>query len=148
MTEKSRSAKTFRVLPDGRYDIGFGQLCTTNPELIQLTVANVVEFYGNHLEYSYLSLSPEDYLRDWCQCANCLNEDTGEIFRKATTKDKYMELPVVADRLWMLLNPVGEALEKQYPDKYIYCFGCISGALRTAPRGTRSGDRPQLAKNK
>ena len=111
----------FEMTDGGRRKSERGQLCTTNPEVVEIVARKVREYFAEHPTASYVSLSPNDYWT-WCRCPNCRKYDTGEVFRKATTRDKFAELRVVSDGLWQFLDAVAERVEPDFPDKKLYCF--------------------------
>jgi len=98
-----------------------GQLCTTRPEVIDLVAAGVRRYFEENPTASYVSLSPSDYLT-WCRCEDCRRLDSGEVFRKAITRETFRELTVVSEGLWHFLNAVAERVESEFPDKKLYCF--------------------------
>ena len=98
-----------------------GQLCTTHPDVIEIVAREVRRYFEENPTASYVSLSPSDYLT-WCRCENCRQFDTGEVFRKAITRDTFRELTVVSDGLWHFLNAIAERVGPDFPDKKLYCF--------------------------
>ena len=98
-----------------------GQLCTTRPEVIELVAAGVRRYFEENPTASYVSLSPSVYLT-WCRCEDCRRLDSGEVFRKAITRDTFKDFTVVSDGLWHFLNAVAERVAPEFPDKKLYCF--------------------------
>ncbi|MBD3184544.1 DUF4838 domain-containing protein [Candidatus Poribacteria bacterium] len=80
------------------------QLCTTNPDVIQLVIESVREFLKNNPHTEIISVSKTDGGRT-CQCENCRGLDEAEGSEMAS--------------LLYLVNKVGEAIEDEYPDLVI-----------------------------
>jgi len=80
------------------------QLCTTNPDVIQLVIASVREFLKKNPHSEIVSVSKTDGGRT-CQCENCRKLDEAEGSEMAS--------------LLYLVNKVGEAIEDEYPDVVI-----------------------------
>jgi len=98
-----------------------GQLCTTRPEVVEFVAAGVRRYFEENPTASYISPSPSDYLT-WCRCEDCRRLDSGEVFRKAITRDTFRDFTVVSDGLWHFLNAVAERVASEFPDKKLYCF--------------------------
>ena len=80
------------------------QLCTTNPDVVQLVIASIRECLKQNPNTEIVSVSKTDGGRT-CQCENCRQLDEREGSEMAS--------------LLYLVNKVGEAIEDEYPDVVI-----------------------------
>jgi hypothetical protein len=67
----------YYALVDGRRRDDNAQLCLTNPDVLRLTIARVLEWIDQHPEASIISVSQNDN-RGWCECENCLRVEQEE----------------------------------------------------------------------
>jgi len=91
-----------------------GQLCTTHPEVIRITIQRVLEYFEKNPQAKTFSLSPNDSGK-FCQCERCraLNRQIGV--------DPFAPGGQFTDRLVYFFNQVAEEVAKRYPDKLL-CF--------------------------
>lgn len=93
-----------------------GQVCTTNPEVIDLFAKAATDFFKAQPGRDMFSLSPNDG-SGFCTCTKCRVLDTGV---RADGK------PLMADRLITFYNAIAEKVAQVYPDKllgaYAYSF--------------------------
>ncbi len=93
------------------------QPCTSNPEVIQLTIEAARKWFSDHPECNFFSVGMNDG-RGWCECENCKALDIpGETFRGR---------PVVSTRYFTFVKQVAEAVAETHPDKYISCIAYSS----------------------
>lgn len=85
----------------------FSQLCLTNPDVLQIAIAQVREWIRLHPEASIVSVSQNDN-RDACQCPTC----------QALAKKEGSE----SGPMIHFVNAIAEAIEKEYPGKLIDTF--------------------------
>jgi hypothetical protein len=90
------------------------QLCTSNPDVIRLSIEYVRNYFDQHPEADGVSISPNDGL-GWCTCENCRSLDIPgyALMRRG---EPY---PILSDRLMTWAGVVGEAIAKTHPDKYL-----------------------------
>ncbi|MDH7570072.1 MAG: DUF4838 domain-containing protein, partial [Armatimonadota bacterium] len=78
-----------------------GQLCLTNPEVLQQVIEGVRGWLKEHPEARIVSISQNDWA-GWCECAKCKAVDEEEGSHSGT--------------VIRFVNQVAEALEKEFPD--------------------------------
>lgn len=91
-------------LIDGKRIYERAQLCLTNPEVLRLVTERVRQTIRENPDYLIYSVSQNDWANP-CQCDNC----------QAIAKREGSE----AGPLIWFVNRVAEAIEKEFPDKYI-----------------------------
>ena len=93
-----------------------GQLCLSNPELIQRCVDTCLAAFDKKPDSVGQTLGPNDG-RGWCECEGCEAMDSGRTDPFAQDRD-------VIDRLTRMMNAVIEKVEEKYPNKkygfYVY----------------------------
>ena len=94
-------------LRDGkRYD-GYGQLCLSNPEVLELCKTRLKQRMHENPEYRIYSLSQNDNFR-FCQCEQC-----------AAIEQRYGGHSGII--VWFV-NQVADAIKDEFPDKYVGTF--------------------------
>jgi hypothetical protein len=83
------------------------QICTSNPEAVELVTKAIKEHLRKYPETQAYSLCPDDNT-DFCECEKCLALDVGHIDRGGK--------PSVSDRYQVFLNQVLEGLEDEFPN--------------------------------
>jgi hypothetical protein len=88
-----------------------GQLCVSNPQLIQEVANNIIDIFDEDPSLDIIHLSPMDG-GGFCQCANCtaLDEDLPE---DEAWHGQY------SNRLAVFHRQVADLVAQQYPDKVI-----------------------------
>jgi hypothetical protein len=81
------------------------QLCLSNPDVLKIMIERVKEKIRQHPNCRIFSVSQNDYLNP-CQCDNCQ-----KIVKNYGGKESGI-------LIWFV-NQVAEAIEKEFPDKYI-----------------------------
>ena len=109
----------FGMGEDGKRKRVAHQLCTTNPEVIEIVAIKVREHFRNNPDADFISLAQEDNV-NWCRCENCRKYDTKEVLEKVIEKDVFSKINVISDGLWAFLNAVAEKVYPEFPDKKIY----------------------------
>jgi hypothetical protein len=86
---------------DGKRTREWAQLCLTNPDVLQLTIAKVKQWIAEHPEAKIISVSQNDWYR-YCTCAQCANvmEEEG----------------APSGLVLRFVNAVAEAVTKEHPD--------------------------------
>ncbi len=103
-----------------RYSLGRhgGQVCTTNPETIELFARVAIDYFNKHPNRDMFSISPNDG-GGFCQCARCRALDVEML-------DELPDMPMLTDRLLTFYNAVAERVVKAHPNKmlgaYIYSY--------------------------
>lgn len=82
-----------------------GQLCLSNPDVQRIMIRRVKDFIREHPEHKIYSVSQNDW-QNPCQCDKCR-----EIANKYGGKESGI-------LIWFV-NRVAEAVEKEFPDKFI-----------------------------
>jgi len=105
------------------------QPCTSNPEVVRLTIQAARDWFAKHPECNYFSVGMNDG-RGWCECDNCTALDIpGETFRGR---------PVVSTRYFTFVKRVAEALKASHPDKFVSCIAYSS--VEPLPQGVELPD--------
>ncbi len=89
-----------------------GQVCTTNPGVIEVFAKAGIDFFNEHPGRDMFSLSPNDG-SGFCTCAKCRALDN------ATRADGR---PVITDRLITFYNAVAERVAKAHPTKLLGAY--------------------------
>ncbi|OGG52983.1 MAG: hypothetical protein A3F84_19235 [Candidatus Handelsmanbacteria bacterium RIFCSPLOWO2_12_FULL_64_10] len=108
-----------RLIPesDGVSNARFGQPCTSNPEVVEITVQAARSYFDEHPEAHCFSLGMNDN-RNFCLCEGCRALDVpGLVFR---------DRPVYSDRWFTYVNAVAKALQATHPGKFVGCLAYIN----------------------
>ncbi len=97
-----------------RAKIERAQLCTTNPEVVDVMAARLGEMFDARPEVDFMGLGQADGTA-FCECDKCTALDTGEIW-----PSRGRELPVITERWLEFVNAVGRKLQRTHPGKKIY----------------------------
>lgn len=99
------------------------QPCTTNPEVIRLTVEYARHFFDQHPEYEAFAISLNDG-GGFCECERCRRLDTGKIETTADDPEggKGGKKAVITDRVVTFANQVADAVAKTDPAKKLILF--------------------------
>ncbi len=93
------------------------QLCTTNPDVIRLSIEHINEYFDKNPDATSYSLCPDDN-SDFCECPNCTALDTGK-------KDKEGRR-VVTDRIIAYVNAVARGIQEKHPGKRVSTYAYIN----------------------
>jgi len=91
-------------LIDGQRISDHAQLCLTNPDVLRIVTERLRQTLREQPEYLIYSVSQNDW-RNPCQCENC---------QKIARREESESGPLI----WFV-NQVAEAIEKEFPDKYV-----------------------------
>lgn len=94
-------------LRDGQRYNGYGQLCLSNPEVLELCKTRLKQRMRENPEYRIYSLSQNDNFR-YCQCEQC-----------AAIEQKYGGHSGII--VWFV-NQVADAVKDEFPHKYVGTF--------------------------
>ena len=94
------------------------QICTSHPDIVQRAIEYAKRFFDSDPIAKMVSLSPNDG-RGFCECERCL------------------PLGSPSDRALMVANAVAEAIEQDYPNKFVAFYAYAP----TAPPPTIEGRR-------
>lgn len=87
------------------------QLCTTNPEVIELVAQKVIDYFTDKPEEGVYSLSPDDGY-NFCECPDCRGLDRSD--------------GSITDRLMVFFNEVAKRLVKVHPDKKVAFYAYLN----------------------
>lgn len=108
-----------RLIPesDALSNVEFGQPCTSNPEVVDITIQAARRYFDENPEASCFSLGMNDN-RNFCQCENCCALDIpGLVFR---------DHPVYSDRWFIYVNSVARALQESHRGKFVGCLAYLN----------------------
>ncbi len=97
------------------------QLCTTNPEVVRLSIDHVRRFFDEHPDVDIYSIDANDGA-GWCECADCRALDTGKVRTVPSSggaEDGAEARPVITDRIYTFVNEIAAAVKRTHPDKYV-----------------------------
>jgi len=89
-----------------------GQVCTTNPKVIELFAKAAIDYFNAHPDRDMFSVSPNDG-GGFCTCARCRALDNG------TRPDGH---PIMTDRLITFYNAIAERVAKVHPAKLLGAY--------------------------
>jgi len=115
-----------RAVPGDDYDYKHnGQVCTSNPEVIQVAVEWIRSFFDKHPDYDAVHLTMDDG-SGFCECDECRALDSGEVYTRPgidaeelKEDPKRFEKRVLTDRVYTYLNEVTQKVQKSHPGKYV-----------------------------
>jgi hypothetical protein len=130
-----------------------GQLCTTNPEVIDRLVEGIRGFFDENPEYDVVGISPNDG-GGFCECDRCIALDVecgnpppadmrGEGDGVAATFQDDADVTgsesritgPITDRMFTYANAVAEKIAESHPDKMLMLL--VYGRYREPPRKVR-----------
>ncbi len=100
------------------------QPCTTNPEVVRLTIEAANDWWEKHPDANYFSVGMNDG-RGWCQCDACTALDIPDY--------RFRGREVKSERYFTFVKQVAEAVQETHPDKWITCIAYSS--VEPVPRG-------------
>ena len=117
----------YYALIGGKRDPG-GQLCLTNPEVVDVAAEHALEILRKNPEINILSVSQMDWGK-WCECERCRKLNL--LQRRPTSWPDHCEIPAVVH----FCNQLGERIEKEFPNVTLntlaYCgTWCAPATLR------------------
>lgn len=108
-----------------------GQVCTSNPEVVQRFAESIIRYFDNFPDRNMASISPNDG-GGFCQCDNCRALDAGGVDEN--------DNPILTDRLLHFYNDVARRVAEVHPDRYIGAY--IYSFYQTPPQ--RETPHPSL----
>ncbi len=103
-----------------------GQVCTSNPEVIEIFARAAIEYFNQHPERHMFSVSPNDG-GGFCECESCRALDGGDMLGP-----EQPDMPVLTDRMLAFYSAIAERLVKVYPDKLL--GGYVYSSYKKPPR--------------
>ena len=91
----------------------FGQPCTSNPDVVDITIRETRAYFDEHPEAHCFSLGMNDN-GNFCLCDNCRALDVPGL--------KFRERPIYSDRWFTYFNAVARALQESHPGKFVGCL--------------------------
>jgi len=98
------------------------QLCTTNPQTIQLFVRQSLAYLKQHPKVTEFSLSPNDN-KNFCECDNCLKQDTCININPVYSR--------MSCRIFLFYKTIYDSIINYYPDIHIGGFAYKEYAVET-----------------
>ncbi|MGC9317272.1 MAG: DUF4838 domain-containing protein [Armatimonadota bacterium] len=95
-----------------------GQLCTSNPEVINIAARRIIDYFRTHPDCTVHSLMPNDGMGRWCQCQRC-QRMMQQLGSDARVVSDLKQVPVVSDRVVLFSNRVAEQVAREFPDRYL-----------------------------
>jgi len=95
------------------------QFCTTQPDVLDMTVSAARQYLDDHPEMASFSLSPGDF-RGFCRCGNCraLDAELGV--------DPFSPGGSMTDRLVFFFNRVAERVVQTHPDRRLAFYAYMN----------------------
>ena len=90
---------------DGKRTCDHAQLCLTNDEMTQELIRNALEDLRENPQATFLSVSQNDWHKNYCHCPNCT---------KIAEEEGSQSGPLIR-----FVNKVAEAVEKEFPNVYV-----------------------------
>ncbi len=98
-----------------------GQVCTTNPQVINIFADSCIEYFEQHPGRTMCAVSPNDG-SGFCQCKECRALDPGTWPEGSGREGK----PLMADRMMTFYNQIAEQTSAVFPDctlgAYVYSY--------------------------
>jgi hypothetical protein len=112
-----------RAVPGSDYDYKHrGQVCTTNPEVVQAAAEWVSRFYDAHPEYRAVHITMNDG-GGFCECDRCRALDSGRVMQRSGIDAEESKgsgrNTIITDRIYTFVNQVSERVQKKHPGKYV-----------------------------
>ncbi|MFB3905061.1 MAG: DUF4838 domain-containing protein [Acidobacteriota bacterium] len=113
-----------RAVPGEDYDYKHGgQVCTTNPEVVQVAVKWTRDFFSRNPDYDGVHLTVNDG-GGFCECSRCRALDSASVLgRPGLEVDemrKTAHRTVITDRIYTFVNQVAEEIQKTHPGKLVF----------------------------
>jgi hypothetical protein len=106
----------FALLGNGR---STRQLCTTHPQVLDITVAAARRYFDENPQMQSFSLSPNDH-RGFCRCNTCFGLDA------KLGIDPFIPGGSLSDRLVYFFNQVATEVEKTHPQKRLAFYAYLT----------------------
>ena len=126
-----------------------GQLCTTNPEVVDLLTSKVRRYFEKHSDVDVISVTPNDGVA-FCECDRCIaldvefgNEPPADNRTEATLNGTFKDdadttgassriTGPITDRIFTFANQIAERIAESHPDKKLLL--AVYSLYRTPPR--------------
>lgn len=113
-----------RAVPGEDYDYKHGgQVCTTNPEVVQVAASWARDFFARHPDYDGVHLTVNDG-GGFCECDRCRALDSAQLLGRPGLEVDEMrrsaQRTVITDRIYTFVNQVAQKVEKTHPDKLVF----------------------------
>ncbi|HUS80926.1 MAG TPA: DUF4838 domain-containing protein, partial [Armatimonadota bacterium] len=97
-----------------------GQVCTTNPQVIEVFARACRDYFRQHPDRTMCSVSPNDG-GGFCQCPDCTALDV----KMWPDDGSRAGIPEMADRMLTFYNQIAERVAGEFPDRYLgaYVYG-------------------------
>lgn len=94
-----------------------GQVCTTNPEVIDIFAQSCIDYFAANPGRTMCSVSPNDG-GGFCQCDECTALDPG-LWPEGQGRDG---IPLMADRMMTFYNQIAEKTSAAFPECYLGAY--------------------------
>ncbi len=94
-----------------------GQVCTTNPEVINIFAQACLDYFRTHPDRTMCSVSPNDG-GGFCECDRCRALDRA----MWPDDDPRAGIPQMADRMLTFYNQIAEVTAREFPDRYLGAY--------------------------
>lgn len=97
------------------------QLCTTNPDVVQISINYVRNFFDEHPDVEIYSIDANDG-GGWCECDNCRALDSGKVRAIPSSggvEDTVDARPVITDRVYAFVNQIAAGIKQTHADKFV-----------------------------
>lgn len=94
-----------------------GQVCTTNPEVINIFAQRCIEYFSQFPDRTMCSVSPNDG-SGFCECDECTALDPGTWPEDSSRAGN----PLMADRMMTFYNQIAEQTSAEFPDRYLGAY--------------------------
>jgi len=93
-----------------------GQLCLTADGLAEEFAKNLCALFDDDPNLRWVSISPNDGVKGWCECSSCLSLDKKLNGGRTTKMGQLPDLPFMGDRVFTFANKVAALVEKKHPE--------------------------------
>ncbi len=113
-----------RAVPGEDYDYKHGgQVCTSNPEVVEAAVAWARNFFDEHPEFDGVHMTMNDS-GGFCECDKCRALDSDKVVARpgidAEETRRAARRTVITDRIFTYINQIAEQVEKTHPGKLVF----------------------------
>ncbi len=112
-----------RAVPGPNYDYKHGgQVCTTNPAVVEAAAEWVNQFYDGHPDCQAVHVTMNDG-GGFCECGRCRALDFTRATERAGIDAEESKSggsrTIITDRIYTFVNQVAERVQKRHPGKYV-----------------------------
>lgn len=94
-----------------------GQVCTTNPEVVEIFRQACLDYFRTHPDRTMCSVSPNDG-GGFCECDDCRALDLA-MWPEDSDRAGH---PQMADRMLTFYNQIAQATAAEFPDRYLGAY--------------------------